>query len=351
MANARGNYLDNQILHGGDLNADLTTLLGNDAAALTAVLAGWNWLISGGALTPGSGYSFTVAAATVAAQGVIATLPLTTLTVGGNTSGSTRTDLVVATLTQNAPDGNNPSTGNPVVNDAWALSVVPGTPGKATLAANQVQVGSVSVPNGATGIGQCTLNSSDSSPNSQGPLKTFLDVRNHELANATSTNAVHGIQQGSGHGFDADSVDGIHATGFDAAGAASAVQVSLNTEIANRSTADTTLQTNINNEANSRQSGDTSLQSQINALPKERSGQFLLSHNGSTGEQVTIPFNYTFPAAPIVTVTPGQAPGGPNQSGFDIFVLNVTATGFDWRSTGGGTTGQYYLNWHARMAD
>lgn len=349
MANARGNYADNQVLHGGDLNADLTTLLGNDAAALTAVLAGWNWLISGGALTPGSGYSFTVAAATVAAQGVIATLPLTTLAVGGNSSGVTRTDLVVATLTQNAPDGNNPSTGNPVVNDSWALSVVPGAPGKATLAANQVQLGSVAVPNGAGGIGSCTLNSADTSPNSQGPLKSFLDVRNHQLANATSTNSVHGIQQGSGHAFDADSVDGIHASGFDAAGAASGVQTNLNTETTNRTAADTVLQTNITNEATARQSGDTGVQGNLNTHTGESLYTQIVHGEESRRGHVTgisITGGNGFGIVAHVTFSPAMA-GTPqnvqltmdqgNAGGAPPVPQNVTANGFDIAMSTAGT--------------
>lgn len=193
MAGARGNYSDNEVLHGGDLNADLTTVLGNDAAILAAVLANWNWLISGGALSAGSGYDFTVAPCTVAAQGIIANLPQTSLSVGGNSSGSTRTDLVVATVTPDESDGTNPTTNNPVVSDQWVLSVVPGTPGKATLGADQVQIGSVAVPNGATGIGACTLNSGDTGPNSQGPLKSFVDVLGHITANITGAN-VHGVR-------------------------------------------------------------------------------------------------------------------------------------------------------------
>jgi hypothetical protein len=78
----------------------------------------------------------------------------------------------------------------------------------------------------------------------QGPLvpNNLQDLTNHILAAITSSTAVHGIKQGSGNGFDADTVDGVHAAGFDAAGTAT---TAVAAEAATRAAADTTQATNL----------------------------------------------------------------------------------------------------------
>jgi hypothetical protein len=227
-----------------DWNQTIATLLGNDAAIVQMLFGNAKVLVSGAALTAGAGMGINVAAALATANGVLLPISAGTVTLAaGNTQP--RYDVIYALLGTTADS--NGTSGQPTTTDSYTLGVLGGIPSGSPAVpllanANYVQLGTVLVPANATTATACTLNSQVTAPNAQGPLKTLVDLLVHIAATATTSTTVHGIRQGSGNAFDADTVDGIHAAGFDAAGTA-ATQVA--TEAATRAAADTTQATNL----------------------------------------------------------------------------------------------------------
>lgn len=242
--------------------------------------------------------SGTIAQTTVFANGVLLTVPAGTFTLA---NGNTQPRYDVLYVVLGATGGSNPTSGNTTTADSGTFGVQPGTPGsspvKPTLTnAAYCQIGSIYVPANATSLTTGNLNSQDVSPNANGPLPAFSGVQSHIQAAITSSNAVHNIKQGSGNGFDADTVDGLHAAAFDVAGAAAAVSASLATETTNRATADTTLQTNLNTETTNRQNADNSLQTQVNGLLQTRGGSTTTATTDSNGNAtLTVTFSPAFP--------------------------------------------------------
>jgi hypothetical protein len=285
-----------------------------------------------------------VAAALATANGVL--LPITAGTVtlaAGNTQP--RYDVIYALLGTTA--GSNGTSGQPTTTDSYTLGVLGGVPSGSPVVpllanANYVQLGTVLVPANATTATACTLNSQATAPNAQGPLKTLVDLLTHIAANATSAVTVHGIQQGSGHGFDADTVDGIHAAGFDAAGTASGVQTNLNTESTTRANADSAEQT-------ARIAGDATLTTNLSTHSAQsiytgvthgeesRRGHvtgIAITSGSGFGVVATVTFSPPMAGTPqCVTLTmdtanPGGAPPVPQ---------SVSATGFSIAMSTAGT--------------
>jgi len=269
MTGPLGNYADLQVLHGADLNADSATLAANDAATINVLLGGWNALVSGCTLTATGGLGVGVAAGEAIANGVILPISAGPVTLGTNSGQvNPRIDVIYAVLVAGGTSGTNPGSGNPTKADTYTLGVQPGTNAASPVAPSlpnntYVQLGTVTVPAGATSITGANLNSQVTAPNAQGPLGPVLvNILLHLAANITSSATVHGIRQGSGNGLDSDTVDGQHASAFqaagnyDAAGAAAAVAGNLTTETTNRTNADTVLTNSLNaHEAASAQAG------------------------------------------------------------------------------------------------
>lgn len=193
MAGAVGNYSDGETIHGGDLNADLTSLLGNDAQLFLDIFAGWNILVSGFALTAGSGMAVNVAAGLAYANGIRLNMTSGSVTLAtGNTQP--RTDVIWVQAGTTA--GTNGTTGNPTKTDSGTFGVQAGTPGGGVPALGdqtKVQIGTVSVPANASTASACTLNSQATAPNAQGPVKTLVDLLTH-IAASHATSVVHGFQ-------------------------------------------------------------------------------------------------------------------------------------------------------------
>jgi hypothetical protein len=337
MAGAVGNYSDGETIHGGDLNADLTSLLGNDAQLFLDIFAGWNILVSGFALTAGAGMAVNIAAGLAYASGIRLNMLSGSVTLGAG-NAQPRYDVIWVQAGKTA--ATNGTTSNPTQYDSGVYGVQAGTPGASPAVPalgdpTKVQIGTVLVPASATLASGCTLNSYATAPNAQGPVKTFVDLLTHIAATITASNAVHGIQQGSGHGFDADTVDGVHAAGFDAAGTA-ATQVA--SEAGTRAAADTTeataragVQTNLTNHA------AQSLYTGITHGEESRRGHatgISITSGSGFGVVATVTFSPAMAGTPqCVTLTmdtanPGGAPPVPQ---------GVSATGFSIAMSTAGT--------------
>lgn len=330
-----------------DVQQDTNTFLANDAAILQAVFGGWNILVSGCALSAGAGMVVNVAAGQVVVNGVVLNIAAgpVTLATGG---AQPRYDLIYAQLNPTGPlAGTNPS-GQPNQTDTYALGVQTGVgasgPTKGTLPGiSYVQVGSVYVPAGVATAAACVLNNGDTLPNAQG-YRSLVDLLVHIAANATNVATVHGIQQGAGHGFDADTVDTLHASAFDAAGTASG-QVAA--EAATRAAADTTeatarvgVQTNLTAHQNQ------SVYAAITHGQESRRGHATgISITGGMGQvQVaTITFSPAMAGTPqCITLTMDQ----PNPGGAPPYAVGASAAGFQiWMSTAGTYNGGIY--WRA----
>lgn len=203
MLGPRGNYSDGQILHGGDLNADLATLITNDAQTVIDIMANNSALITGCALTNGaSGMQVNVALG----YGYDSTG--TRFYVGSGTvslangSSNPRFDLIVAV--NSTASAVNPTTGNPTVYNTSALGVIQGTAAAlptipALTASNYAQVGYVLVPPLVNSIINCTLYSQTTSPNSIGPIATIPSIMTH-ISTSILTSVVHGAQATSAGG-------------------------------------------------------------------------------------------------------------------------------------------------------
>jgi hypothetical protein len=339
MAGAVGNYSDGETIHGGDLNADLTSLLGNDAQIVVDIFAGWNILVSGFALTAGAGMTVNIAAGLAYASGIRLNMTSGSVTLGtGNTSP--RYDVIWVQAGKTAAI--NGTTSNPTQYDSGAYGVQAGTPGASPAVPalgdpTKVQIGTVYVPANATTASGCTLHSQATAPNAQGPVRTFIDLLAHIAAAITASNAVHGIQQGSGHGFDADSVDGVHAAGFDAAGSAGAVQTNLATETSSRTSGDTSIRNDLTSGALIPAKAQA-LVSAATILSMDH-GIFSFNNTGSGTQVVTYATNFSG-RVPSPTWT-FQGAGGPSS----YSVTNVTSTGFTatWSGGSGGACTGFWL--------
>ena len=214
MAGAVGNYSDGETIHGGDLNADLTSLLGNDARLFLDIFAGWNILVSGFALTAGAGMAVNVASGLAYANGVRLNMVAGGVTLG---TGNTQPRYDVIWVQAGKTAGTNPTTSNPTQSDSGAFGVQAGTPGSSPVVPamgdpTKVQIGTVYVPANATGIGSCTLNSQATAPNAQGPIKTFIDLLTH-IAASILTTPVHGVQATAAGGLGANMLAQTNASG------------------------------------------------------------------------------------------------------------------------------------------
>jgi hypothetical protein len=338
-----------------DFTQTVNTLLANDAGIVQMLFGNANMLISGCALSAAAGMGVNVAAGQATANGVILPIGANTVTLAaGNTQP--RYDVIYALLGTTV--GSNGTSGQPTAADSATLGVTTGTPaGSPTVpalpSANYVQLGTVYVPANATTSAGCTLNSQVTAPNAQGPLKTLVDLLVHVAANVTNAVTVHGIRQGAGNGFDADMVDGSHATAFDASGAAATVQTNLTTEVTNRTNA-------VSSEATTRAAADTTLTNNLNGHTAQsiytgitHGAEFRRGHatgisinSGMGNVQVaTITFSPAMSGTPqCITLTMDAA----NPGGAPAYAppAAVTNTGFQiWMSTAGTYTGGVY--WRA----
>lgn len=311
MTGPLGNYADLQVLHGADLNADSATLAANDVATINVLLGGWNALVSGCTLTATGGLGVGVAAGEAIANGVILPISAGSVTLGTNSGQvNPRIDVIYAQLVAGGTSGTNPGSGNPTKADTYTLGVQPGTNAASPVAPSlsnntYVQLGTVTVPAGATSLTGANLNSQVTAPNAQGPLGPVLvNLLLHLAANITSSATVHGIRQGSGNGLDSDTVDGEHAAAFqpagsyDAAGAAAAVAGNLTSESSTRASADTVL----TNALNAHEAADLGTATVHNLrIQHGITGTEVTDSNGNATFTVTFPSPFTVPP----TVVPG----------------------------------------------
>lgn len=352
MAGNRGVYADSpQPYHGGDPNRDLATVLSVPQQLMQDLAGGANLVISGFTLSVLSGMQVQVAAGICWANGLRAATVSTPLTIN-TTSTQPRYTIIRVTVMPNNPVGTDGTTGNNLIADTNAVDFVDGTPGatpiKPTLAsAYQVQVGSILLPAGTSTLTSGMLNTLDCAPNSQGPDGAELvSSFTHRQTNITSSASAHGIKQGSGNAFDADTVDGQHASAFqpagsyDAAGAAATVAGNLTTESTTRASADTVLTNALN--AHEGQSIYTG----ITHGEESRRGHVTgISITGGMGQvQVaTITFSPAMAGTPqCITLTMDQ----PNPGGAPPYAQSPSSTGFQiWMSTAGTYNGGVY--WRA----
>lgn len=214
MAGAVGNYSDGETIHGGDLNADLTSLLGNDARLFLDIFAGWNILVSGFALTAGSGMTVNIASGLAYANGIRLNMTSGSVTLA---TGNTQPRYDVIWVQAGKTAGINPTTSNPTQSDSGTYGVQAGTPGSSPTVPTlgdqtKVQVGTVLVPANATTASGCTLNSQATAPNAQGPVKTMIDVLTH-IAASHATTVVHGFQATTAGGTGANELAQTDANG------------------------------------------------------------------------------------------------------------------------------------------
>lgn len=163
------------------------------------LLGGNSALVSGGALTAGSGMVVNVAQAVViSANGILCTMPAGTVTPAAGGS-QPRIDVVYALVTQGAAGTPDTVTGRATFVDTATVGLQPGMPAgspakPAVPSGFYVQIGSILVPAGASTSAGCTLSSGDTVPNSQGPIGAA--VLNAAIHAATSMAAavVHGFR-------------------------------------------------------------------------------------------------------------------------------------------------------------
>lgn len=192
-----GFYADGQILHGGDLAADLITAFANDEQAILDLFANYSFLLTGCALTNGSsGMQVNVAQGNgYDSRGIRFSTTASTVTLA-NGSTSPRFDAIVAINTTQY--GTNLATGNPTVFITSSLGIVQGTPAGLPVVptitqTNYAQIGYVLVPNGVNSILSCTLYSQSTGPNSLGPVATIPSIMTH-INSSILTTTVHGAQ-------------------------------------------------------------------------------------------------------------------------------------------------------------
>ena len=347
-------YTDSpQPYHGGDPVRDNATALQAVQDLANDLTGGANMVYSGFTLSVVSGMQVQVAAGFCRANGLRAATVLTTLTIN-TTSTQPRYTIIRVTVTPNNPNGTDPVTGNNLVADTNVVDFVDGTPGaspaKPTLSsAYQVQVGSILLPAGTSALASGMLNTLDCAPNSQGPDGAELvSSLTHRQTNITSSASAHGIKQGSGNAFDADTVDGQHASAFqpagdyDAAGAAAAVDSNLTAETTNRTNADTVLTNALN--AHEGQSIYTGVTHGEESRRGHATGISITSGQGQV-LVATITFSPAMAGAPQSISLTLDAP---NPGGAPPYAPPgaVTASGFQiWMSTAGTYTGGVY--WRA----
>lgn len=338
MTDARGVYTDSPLpYHGSDPTRDIAAALSVPQQLMQDLTGGANLVISGFTLTRGSGMQLQVAAGICWANGLRAATILSTLNITPTTT-QPRYTIIRVTVTPNNPIGTDPITGNNLIADTNILDALDGTAGaspvKPTLGSPyQVQVGSILLPASTSALTDSMLNALDCAPNSIGPDGSELvSSWTHRATNITNSVTAHGIQQGSGHSFDSDTVDGQHASAFqtsgsfDAAGAAAAVQTNLNTETSARSGADTVLTNGLNaHEA-------TLLFSNGGAHGvKEVMGDTgpVTVNNGSGGVVTfSISFGFTFTTVPNIQLTLYTAAQIVIQYGYDLSFFGRTTSGF-----------------------
>lgn len=163
------------------------------------LLGGNSALVSGGALTAGSGMVVNVAQAVViSANGILCTMPAGTVTPAAGGS-QPRIDVVYALVTQGAAGTPDTVTGRATFVDTATVGLQPGMPAgspakPAVPSGFYVQIGSILVPAGASTSAGCTLSSGDTAPNSQGPIGAAVLNAAIHAATSMANAAVHGFR-------------------------------------------------------------------------------------------------------------------------------------------------------------
>lgn len=211
----RTQWADGQVVHGTDLATDENALWA-EIAAIGSILIGSNSGVSSTiALTAGAGLTLLVGNGDIYSNGARGRYDGGgTLAIAANSSGNPRWDVVYATLVATA--GSNPS-GLPNSGNTVSIAMAQGTPSaspvKPTLAAGQVQIGSILVPNGAASAAACTIYQGDYAPNSVGPVYGIINSALTHIAASIASGVVHGLQATTPGGTQGNSLAQTGSTG------------------------------------------------------------------------------------------------------------------------------------------
>lgn len=337
---------DGQVVKAAQMALIVAAIRAWQKLVLDLLLAQLNTVVPGGfalSANPGTPIQVNDAGGALVLSGYDIALSPGSFTFGAADATNHRYDLMTVAYSQAS---GTDSSGAPTLVDTGTRTVVAGvasgSPTVPATPAGSVTVGWLDIPPGATSATTCTIHPV------QGPLvpNNLQDLTNHIAAAITSGTAVHGIKQGAGNGFDADTVDGSHASAFDAAGTASDQVAS---EASTRAAADTAeataragVQTNLTNHA------AQSIYTGITHGEESRRGHATgISITSGMGDVLVATITFS----PAMAGTPQSISltlDAPNPGGAPPYAPPgaVTASGFQiWMSTAGTYTGGVY--WRA----